>query len=80
MLFLLFYLHIYYALSGLCVQIFIFLLIFSIVYSFCCCREFVERLTTLTHEQIPSGRILWYDSITVDGLLLWQNELNDKNR
>lgn len=55
---------------------FLFLLFF--IYFFI--SEFVERLTALTREQIPNGRVLWYDSITIDGLLIWQNELNAKNR
>lgn len=27
-----------------------------------------------------SGKIIWYDSVTKDGKLDWQNELNDQNR
>jgi len=39
----------------------------------------VEYLTQKTHEHIPQGRVIWYDSVTEDGKLLWQNELNTRN-
>lgn len=26
------------------------------------------------------AEVLWYDSVTVEGKLEWQNELNDNNR
>lgn len=26
------------------------------------------------------AKVIWYDSVTCDGTLAWQNELNDKNR
>lgn len=43
-------------------------------------KHFVERLTLKTHEQIPNGKVLWYDSVLAsDGKLSWQNELNELN-
>ena len=27
----------------------------------------------------PDSKVLWYDSVTVDGKLEWQNALNDLN-
>jgi mannosyl-glycoprotein endo-beta-N-acetylglucosaminidase len=42
-------------------------------------KYFVEFLTKLVHEEIPNGKVIWYDSITEDGTLVWQNELNTKN-
>lgn len=42
-------------------------------------KHFVHYLTQKTHEEIPDGMILWYDSVVVSGALLWQNELNEKN-
>uniref|UniRef100_A0A336KKF9 CSON012214 protein n=1 Tax=Culicoides sonorensis TaxID=179676 RepID=A0A336KKF9_CULSO len=41
--------------------------------------EFVEYLTTQIKREIPNGRVIWYDSVTVDGNLLWQNQVNSKN-
>lgn len=42
-------------------------------------REFVEYLTTRVKQEIPNGRVIWYDSVTTDGALLWQNQVNSKN-
>lgn len=41
--------------------------------------EFVEYITKRTHEEIPNGKIFWYDSVIDSGLLQWQNELNERN-
>lgn len=41
---------------------------------------FVQYLTVGIHNEIPSSEIIWYDSVTVDGNLKWQNELNDENK
>lgn len=43
-------------------------------------RDFTAYLTQLTHSRIPNGIVLWYDSVTEDGDLKWQNELNSKNQ
>lgn len=32
------------------------------------------------HEANPVSQVIWYDSVTVEGKLEWQNELNDLNR
>lgn len=42
-------------------------------------KYFVGRLSQKIHTNIPHGRVIWYDSITIDGYLKWQNELNEKN-
>jgi mannosyl-glycoprotein endo-beta-N-acetylglucosaminidase len=42
-------------------------------------KHFVHYLTQKTHDQIPDGMILWYDSVVSTGGLIWQNELNEKN-
>ncbi|XP_048847868.1 cytosolic endo-beta-N-acetylglucosaminidase [Brienomyrus brachyistius] len=41
---------------------------------------FLRYLTDQIHERIPSGQIVWYDSVLEGGELKWQNELNERNR
>uniref|UniRef100_A0A915PQJ3 Mannosyl-glycoprotein endo-beta-N-acetylglucosaminidase n=1 Tax=Setaria digitata TaxID=48799 RepID=A0A915PQJ3_9BILA len=42
---------------------------------------FLRMLTNEMRQAIGKrSRIIWYDSVTVDGELKWQNELNDKNQ
>ncbi|XP_017067320.1 cytosolic endo-beta-N-acetylglucosaminidase [Drosophila eugracilis] len=41
--------------------------------------RFVRELTNATESRVPHGRVLWYDSVTEDGKLKWQNELNSRN-
>lgn len=43
-------------------------------------KEFVPYLTKLIHKSNPQNLVIWYDSVTVEGVLSWQNELNEKNR
>ncbi|CAL7935875.1 unnamed protein product [Xylocopa violacea] len=40
---------------------------------------FVKYLTENIHEAIKDSEIIWYDSVTNEGTLNWQNELNTKN-
>lgn len=42
-------------------------------------KHFVDYLTIKMHEKIEYGKVIWYDSVTDDGHLWWQNELNDRN-
>lgn len=42
-------------------------------------RMFIRHLTKRIHEEIPDGMVLWYDSVVSSGMLLWQNELNERN-
>lgn len=42
-------------------------------------KHFVDYLTQLTRKEVPNGKIIWYDSVTQDGKLSWQNELNERN-
>lgn len=43
--------------------------------------RFLKMLTNEMRQAIGDrSRVLWYDSVTVDGELKWQNELNDKNQ
>lgn len=41
--------------------------------------NFVRYLTDNIHLEIKDSEIIWYDSVTNEGQLKWQNELNDKN-
>ncbi|XP_039247841.2 cytosolic endo-beta-N-acetylglucosaminidase-like [Styela clava] len=41
--------------------------------------KFVNYLTDKMHDAIEGSQIIWYDSVTIDGDLRWQNELNSKN-
>lgn len=43
-------------------------------------RDFVEYLTLQMHENVHHGVVIWYDSIIESGQLVWQNELNTKNK
>lgn len=40
---------------------------------------FLEALTREMHATVPGSKVIWYDSITIDGKLDWQDELNEKN-
>ena len=42
--------------------------------------HFLGFLTQSMHKTMPSSEIIWYDSVTSEGELTWQNELNGKNR
>jgi len=43
-------------------------------------RSFVEYLTSEMHRRIKHSEVIWFDSVTRDGELKWQNELNERNR
>ncbi|XP_041978108.1 cytosolic endo-beta-N-acetylglucosaminidase [Aricia agestis] len=42
--------------------------------------RFVRHLRALLRQELPAPLLLWYDSVTVDGHLQWQNGLNEKNK
>jgi len=43
--------------------------------------ELVKKLTDKTHKLYgDEGMVLWYDSVTIEGNLQWQNELNIMNK
>ena len=42
--------------------------------------HFIGFLTDSMHHAKPESKIIWYDSVTTEGELKWQNELNGKNR
>lgn len=41
---------------------------------------FVQLLHNRMHAAVPHALVIWYDSILTSGQLLWQNELNQRNR
>ncbi|KAF9596703.1 hypothetical protein IFM89_012902 [Coptis chinensis] len=43
-------------------------------------KEFVNHLTQTMHSSLPGSLVIWYDSVTIDGNLSWQNQLNDLNK
>ncbi|CAI9768282.1 unnamed protein product [Fraxinus pennsylvanica] len=43
-------------------------------------KEFVSHLSQTMHSSVPGSAVIWYDSVTIDGDLSWQNQLNDKNK
>ncbi|CAA0834429.1 Cytosolic endo-beta-N-acetylglucosaminidase 1 [Striga hermonthica] len=43
-------------------------------------KEFVSHLSKTMHSSLPGSLVIWYDSVTRDGDLSWQNQLNDKNK
>ncbi|KAK9883679.1 hypothetical protein WA026_001847 [Henosepilachna vigintioctopunctata] len=42
-------------------------------------KNFVGYLTECIHQANNEALVIWYDSVTEDGKLKWQNELNEKN-
>jgi len=43
-------------------------------------REVCRSLRELLHQRCPSAQLIWYDAVTMDGELKWQNTLNAHNR
>ncbi|KAJ6900094.1 cytosolic endo-beta-N-acetylglucosaminidase 1-like [Populus alba x Populus x berolinensis] len=43
-------------------------------------KEFISHLTQTMHSSLPGSLVIWYDSVTIDGNLSWQNQLNDQNK
>ncbi|XP_010257045.1 PREDICTED: cytosolic endo-beta-N-acetylglucosaminidase 1-like [Nelumbo nucifera] len=43
-------------------------------------EAFVSHLTQSMHAYMPGSLVIWYDSVTKDGALQWQNQLNDYNK
>ena len=40
----------------------------------------LSLITTGMHSASPSSKVIWYDSVTTEGLLKWQNMLNTLNQ
>ncbi|KAL6980751.1 mannosyl-glycoprotein endo-beta-N-acetylglucosaminidase [Sarracenia purpurea var. burkii] len=43
-------------------------------------KEFVSHLTKTMHSSVPGSLVIWYDSVTIDGKLSWQDQLNKNNK
>ncbi|RWR81306.1 cytosolic endo-beta-N-acetylglucosaminidase 1-like protein [Cinnamomum micranthum f. kanehirae] len=43
-------------------------------------KEFVSHLTNTMHASVPESLVIWYDSVTKDGQLIYQNQLNEYNK
>ncbi|KAK4273731.1 hypothetical protein QN277_017070 [Acacia crassicarpa] len=43
-------------------------------------KEFVKHLSLLMHSSVPGSLVLWYDSVTIDGKLQWQDKLDEYNK
>ena len=43
-------------------------------------HDFVKYLTSEMHRRVTHSEVIWFDSVTCDGELKWQNELNKHNR
>ncbi|KAL5171018.1 Cytosolic endo-beta-N-acetylglucosaminidase 1 [Glycine soja] len=43
-------------------------------------KEFVAHLSLTMHSSVPGSLVIWYDSVTVDGKLNWQDQLNEHNK
>ena len=41
--------------------------------------ELTKELTEMMHKTRPESLVIWYDSVTAEGELEWQNALNDMN-
>lgn len=40
----------------------------------------ISLVTTGMHDFCPGSKVIWYDSITTEGKLKWQNMLNHLNQ
>ncbi|XP_047175325.1 cytosolic endo-beta-N-acetylglucosaminidase 1-like [Vigna umbellata] len=43
-------------------------------------KEFINHLSSTTHSSVPGSLVIWYDSVTIEGDLYYQNELNEHNK
>ncbi|CAH8292715.1 unnamed protein product [Eruca vesicaria subsp. sativa] len=40
-------------------------------------KAFVSHLTKVMHSSVPGSLVIWYDSVTVEGSLAWQDQKHD---
>ncbi|KAJ0978357.1 hypothetical protein J5N97_013831 [Dioscorea zingiberensis] len=43
-------------------------------------KEFVSHLTQTMRSSVPGSLVIWYDAVTKDGELGWQDQLNENNK
>ncbi|KAJ4906787.1 Cytosolic endo-beta-N-acetylglucosaminidase 1 [Raphanus sativus] len=43
-------------------------------------KTFVSHLTKAMHSSVPGSLVIWYDSVTVEGSLAWQDQLTEMNK
>ncbi|XP_043720204.1 cytosolic endo-beta-N-acetylglucosaminidase 1-like isoform X2 [Telopea speciosissima] len=43
-------------------------------------KEFLGHLTNAMHSSVPGSLVIWYDSVTINGHLKWQDKLNEYNK
>ncbi|KAK8552901.1 hypothetical protein V6N13_055679 [Hibiscus sabdariffa] len=43
-------------------------------------KEFITHLTQTMHSSVPASLVIWYDSVTIDGYVSYQNQLNQQNK
>ncbi|EGG16647.1 Endo-beta-N-acetylglucosaminidase [Cavenderia fasciculata] len=43
-------------------------------------KQMLEYFTETMHRAVNGSLVIWYDSVLDDGTLVWQNELNQKNK
>ncbi|XP_020585786.1 cytosolic endo-beta-N-acetylglucosaminidase 1-like [Phalaenopsis equestris] len=43
-------------------------------------KQFIDHLTQTMHRVVPGSLVIWYDCVTIDGKLAYQNQLNKKNK
>ncbi|CAA7031976.1 unnamed protein product [Microthlaspi erraticum] len=43
-------------------------------------KTFVSHLTKVMHSSVPGSLVIWYDSVTVHGVLAWQDQLTEENK
>ncbi|XP_059666790.1 cytosolic endo-beta-N-acetylglucosaminidase 1-like [Cornus florida] len=43
-------------------------------------KECISHLTKTMHSSVPGSLVIWYDSVTINGKLNWQDMLNENNK
>ncbi|KAL0029243.1 hypothetical protein WJX79_005154 [Trebouxia sp. C0005] len=41
--------------------------------------HFIRVLRKVMHEMVPGSQVVWYDAVTTEGILEWQDTVNDLN-
>lgn len=43
-------------------------------------NRFISYFQKKLHKEVPDSKIIWYDSLTKEGKVDWQDQLNDQNK